>query len=69
MAEKLIFHNPADSCHLPPARAREMQVLTPEEIQRLLIQAKEGQVALNSFSWNSPQGYAGVKSAPSNRTI
>lgn len=39
--EKLIPHNPADSCHLPPARAREMQVLTPEEIQRLMIQAKE----------------------------
>ena len=41
VAEKLIFRNPADGCHLPPARAREMQVLTPEEIQRLLIQAKE----------------------------
>ena len=41
VAEKLIFRNPADGCHLPPAKAREMQVLTPEEIQRLLIQAKE----------------------------
>ncbi len=39
--EKLIFRNPADGCRLPPAKAREMQVLTPEEIQRLLIQAKE----------------------------
>ena len=41
VAEKLIFRNPADNCRLPPAKAREMQVLTPEEIQRLLIQAKE----------------------------
>ena len=41
VAERLIFRNPADGCRLPPARAREMQVLTPEEIQRLLIQAKE----------------------------
>ena len=41
IAEKLIFRNPADGCRLPSARAREMQVLTPEEIQRLLIQAKE----------------------------
>ena len=41
VSEKLIFRNPADDCQLPPAKAREMQVLTPEEIQRLLIQAKE----------------------------
>ena len=41
VAEKLIFRNPADGCRLPPAKAREMQVLAPEEIQRLLIQAKE----------------------------
>ena len=39
--EKLIFRNPADSCKLPPAKFREMKVLAPEEIQRLLIQAKE----------------------------
>lgn len=39
--EKLIFRNPADSCKPASARPREMQVLTPEEIQRLLIQAKE----------------------------
>ena len=38
---KLLFRNPADGCRLPPAKAREMQVLSPEEIQRLLIQAKE----------------------------
>ena len=41
VAEKLIFRNPTDGCRLPPAKAREMQVLAPEEIQRLLIQAKE----------------------------
>lgn len=37
VTEKLILRNPADSCRLPSAKAREMQVLTPEEIQRLLI--------------------------------
>ena len=41
VSEKIIFRNPADGCRLPPAKAREMQALTPEEIQRLLIQAKE----------------------------
>ncbi len=41
VAEKLIFRNLADGCRLPPARAREMQVLAPEKIQRLLIQARE----------------------------
>lgn len=41
VAEKLLFRNPADGCRLPSAKAREMQVLSPEEIQRLLIQAKE----------------------------
>ena len=41
VAEKLLFRNPADGCRLPSAKAREMQVLAPEEIQRLLIQAKE----------------------------
>ena len=39
--EKLLFRNPADSCKLPPAKSREMKVLTPKEIQRLLIQARE----------------------------
>ena len=39
--EQLIARNPADGCKLPSAKAREMQVLTPEEIQRLLIQARE----------------------------
>ena len=37
VAEKLILRNPADNCQLPSAKAREMHVLTPEEIQRLLI--------------------------------
>ena len=41
VSEKLLFRNPADGCRLLPAKAREMQVLAPEEIQRLLIQAKE----------------------------
>lgn len=41
MEEKLIFRNPADSCKLPPVKGREMKILTPEEIQRLLIQARE----------------------------
>ena len=34
VSEKLLFRNPADGCRLPSAKAREMQVLTPEEIQR-----------------------------------
>ena len=38
--EGLIRINPAVGCKLPPKKAREMQVLTREEIQRFLIQAK-----------------------------
>ena len=38
--EKLIYSNPAVGCKLPPQRPKEMQVLTPEEMQRFLIQAK-----------------------------
>ena len=41
VSKKLIARNPADGCRLPPAKPREMQVLTPDEVQRLLIQAKE----------------------------
>ena len=41
VSEKIIPRNPSDFCRLPSAKAREMQVLAPEEIQRLLIQAKE----------------------------
>ena len=39
--EKLIFRNPSDNCKLPPVKGREMKILSPEEIQRLLIQARE----------------------------
>ena len=38
--EGLIRTNPAVGCKLPPKKAREMQVLTREELQRFLIQAK-----------------------------
>ena len=38
--EGLIKSNPAIGCKLPPKKAREMQVLTREEMQRFLIQAK-----------------------------
>ena len=36
----LIRVNPAIGCKLPPKKAREMQVLTREEMQRFMIQAK-----------------------------
>ena len=39
-AEHLILRNPAEGCRLPPKKAREMQVLSLEELQRFLIQAK-----------------------------
>lgn len=39
--ENLINRNPANGCKLPPSRPKEMQVLTAEEMQRLLIQSKE----------------------------
>lgn len=38
--EGLIPVNPAIGCKLPPKKAKEMQVLTHDEIQRFLIQAK-----------------------------
>ncbi len=38
--EGLIQVNPAIGCKLPPKKSREMQVLTHEEMQRFLIQAK-----------------------------
>lgn len=38
--EGLIYKNPAIGCKLPPKKSREMQVLSPEELQRFLIQAK-----------------------------
>ena len=37
----LIKTNPAVNCKLPPSSPKEMQVLTPEEMRRLLIQAME----------------------------
>ncbi|MBQ7288321.1 MAG: site-specific integrase [Clostridia bacterium] len=40
VSESLITVNPAIGCNLPPKKSREMQVLTPEEMQRFLIQAK-----------------------------
>lgn len=39
--EGLIHINPADDCKLPAQTVNEMQVLTREEMQRFLIQAKE----------------------------
>ncbi|MGM9666783.1 MAG: tyrosine-type recombinase/integrase, partial [Eubacteriales bacterium] len=41
VTEGLITTNPAIGCRLPPKKAKEMQVLTQDEIQRFLIQAHE----------------------------
>ncbi len=41
IAENLIVINPAVGCKLPPLRRKEMQVLSREEMQKLLIQAKD----------------------------
>ena len=41
MAEKLIVRNPANGCKLPPNRPNEMKVLSREDMQKVLIQAKE----------------------------
>jgi len=41
VAQGLILKNPAAVCKAPTTHPREMQVLTQEEMQRLLIQAKE----------------------------
>lgn len=38
--EKLIHSKPAVACKLPPLKGKEMKILTQEEIQRFLIQAK-----------------------------
>ena len=37
----MITINPAIGCRLPPKKAKEMQVLTQDEIRRFLIQANE----------------------------
>ena len=39
--EGLIRFNPAAGCKLPPKKSGEMQILTQEEMQRFLIQAKQ----------------------------
>ena len=39
--ERLIPSNPTDDCKLPTKSGREMEILTKEEMQRFLIQAKE----------------------------
>lgn len=41
MAKKLIVRNPAKGCKLPPNRPNEMKVLSREDMQKVLIQAKE----------------------------
>ena len=41
VAERLIVQNPAEGCKLPPIRRKEMQILSREELQKLLIQAKD----------------------------
>ena len=41
LRQKLIYRNPAVGCRLPPKKGREMQILTREETQRLLFEAKE----------------------------
>lgn len=40
VAEKLISQNPAKECKLPSARRMEMRLLSREELQKLLIQAR-----------------------------
>jgi len=41
VVEGLITTNPAIGCRLPPKKAKEMQVLTQDEIRRFLMQANE----------------------------
>lgn len=41
VAEKLIARNPAKGCKLPSDRPEEMKVLSREDMQKVLIQAKE----------------------------
>lgn len=41
VAEKLIVRNPTKGCKLPPNRPNEMKVLSREDMQKVLIQAKE----------------------------
>ena len=63
--ENLIRTNPAVGCKLPPKRGREMQVLSRQELQRFLMQAKaEGYFEL--FLLDCPLACAGVNCWPSN---
>jgi integrase len=39
--EKLILHNPAVGCKLPPKKAAEMQVFDHDEMRKFLIEAKK----------------------------
>ncbi len=39
-AEKLIRRNPAHECRLPPKKGREMQILSRDEMQKLLYEAE-----------------------------
>lgn len=41
VSDRLIVKNPIKGCKAPPIRREEMQLLTREELQRLLIQAKD----------------------------
>ena len=41
ITEQLITKNPSLGCKLPPKKAREMQVLTPNELGRFLARTKE----------------------------
>ena len=57
--ENLIRSNPAVGCKLPPKRGREMQVLSRQELQRFLIQAKADDY-FELFLLTYPRDYAGV---------
>ena len=41
MAEKLVARNPVKSCKLPPDGSKEMKFPSREDMQKVLIQAKE----------------------------
>lgn len=41
VAQGLLLKNPAAACKVPSTHPQRIQILTPEEIRRLLIQAKE----------------------------
>lgn len=41
VAERLIVKSPIEECKASPIKRKEMQLLTREELQRLLIQAKD----------------------------